>query len=93
MKVALSSCLGVAVRLQWESSPERDLHCGPFAFVPITLPGHRKESMGKLTIYMGLTVGGIIGGYLPVALLHVSTFSILSIVCGFVGSVVGLWVG
>ncbi len=49
--------------------------------------------MGKLTIYMGLTVGGIIGGYLPVALLHVSTFSILSIVCGFVGCVVGLWVG
>jgi hypothetical protein len=49
--------------------------------------------MGKMTLYMGLTVGGIVGGYLPVALLHVGTFSALSLICGFVGCFVGLWLG
>ena len=49
--------------------------------------------MGKMVLYMGLTVGGIIGGYLPVVLLNAGTFSILSIACGFVGCAVGLWVG
>jgi ABC-type lipoprotein release transport system permease subunit len=42
---------------------------------------------------MGLTIGGVIGGYPPVTLLHVSAFSILSLVCGFVGCIVGLWLG
>jgi hypothetical protein len=45
--------------------------------------------MEKLTIYIGLTIGGIIGGYLPVALFHVSGLSWVSLVCGFVG----LWLG
>jgi uncharacterized membrane protein YeaQ/YmgE (transglycosylase-associated protein family) len=49
--------------------------------------------MGKMTLYMGLTVGGIVGSYLPVVLLSVSELSVLSIVCGFVGCVVGLWLG
>jgi len=49
--------------------------------------------MEKLTIYIGLTIGGIIGGYLPVVLLQVSGFSWVSLVCGFVGCIVGLWLG
>jgi len=47
----------------------------------------------KLTIYMGLTIGGIIGGYLPVVLFHVGAFSWVSVICGVVGSIVGLWLG
>jgi hypothetical protein len=49
--------------------------------------------VSKTVIYMGLTIGGVIGGYVPVALFHVSAFSILSIVCGFVGCLIGLWLG
>jgi len=49
--------------------------------------------MAKLTIYIGLTIGGIIGGYLPVVLFQVSSFSWVSLLCGFVGCLVGLWLG
>ena len=49
--------------------------------------------MEKLTLYIGLMMGGIIGGYLPVVLFHVSGFSWVSLVCGFVGCIVGLWLG
>jgi hypothetical protein len=52
-----------------------------------------RTTMEKLTIYIGLTIGGIIGGYLPVVLLHVSAFSWVSLVCGFVGCFVGVWLG
>jgi uncharacterized membrane protein YeaQ/YmgE (transglycosylase-associated protein family) len=47
----------------------------------------------KMTMYLGVFVGGTIGGYLPVTLLHVGWFSWESIVFGFVGSAVGLWLG
>ncbi len=49
--------------------------------------------MSKTVIYMGLTIGGVVGGYVPVVLFHVSAFSILSIVFGFIGCLVGLWLG
>ncbi len=49
--------------------------------------------MAKLTIYIGLTIGGIIGGYLPVVLFRASAFSWLSLICGFVGCIVGAWLG
>ena len=49
--------------------------------------------MAKTTIYIGLTIGGIIGGYLPVVLFHVSAFSLVSLVCGFLGCVAGTWLG
>ena len=49
--------------------------------------------MEKLTIAIGLTLGGIIGGYLPVVLFDVSTFSWVSLVCGFLGCLAGLWLG
>jgi urea transporter len=49
--------------------------------------------MQKLTIGIGLMIGSIIGGYLPVVLLHVSAFSWVSLICGFVGCFVGSWLG
>jgi len=49
--------------------------------------------MSKLLIYVGITVGGIVGSYLPVVLFHADSFGIVSIVCGVSGSVVGLWAG
>ena len=52
-----------------------------------------RTTMEKLTIYTGLTIGGIIGGCLPVVLFHVSAFSWVSLICGFVGCFVGLWLG
>ena len=58
---------------------------------------HRDTKEGttveKLTIAIGLTLGGIIGGYLPVVLFDVSTFSWVSLVCGFLGCLAGLWLG
>jgi hypothetical protein len=53
----------------------------------------RKDDMQKLTIAIGLTLGSILGGYLPVVLFHVSSFSWLSLVCGFIGCLVGIWLG
>jgi hypothetical protein len=49
--------------------------------------------VARLTIYAGLTVGGIVGGYLPVAVFGVSWLSGWSILGGFVGAFVGLWLG
>jgi len=47
----------------------------------------------KILIYVGVTIGGIVGAYLPVILFHVDSFSIISILLGAVGSFVGLWAG
>jgi hypothetical protein len=49
--------------------------------------------LGRTFIYAGITLGGIIGGYLPVILLHASAFGVASIVGGIVGGLVGLWAG
>jgi uncharacterized membrane protein YeaQ/YmgE (transglycosylase-associated protein family) len=47
----------------------------------------------KFMIYLGITVGSVIGSYIPVVLFHVDMFSVWSILMGAVGSFVGLWVG
>jgi uncharacterized membrane protein YeaQ/YmgE (transglycosylase-associated protein family) len=49
--------------------------------------------MEKLFIYGGITIGSLIGAYVPVWLFNTSAFSLVSIVGGVVGSIVGLWVG
>ena len=46
-----------------------------------------------LMLFLGITVGGIVGGYLPVLLFHASAFSVLSLVLGLVGCVIGAWLG
>jgi hypothetical protein len=46
-----------------------------------------------MTLYIGLFVGGTVGSYLPVALLGAGWFSAASIVGGFVGCAIGLWLG
>jgi hypothetical protein len=49
--------------------------------------------MEKLIIYIGLAVGAMVGAYVPVVLLDVSTFSWVSLVCGVLGGVIGIWLG
>ncbi len=49
--------------------------------------------MAKTTIYIGLTVGGVVGGYAPVLLWGAGVFSLASIVGGFIGCVAGAWLG
>jgi hypothetical protein len=52
-----------------------------------------RTAVEKLTIYVGLTLGGIIGGYLPVALFQVGAFSWQSLICSFIGCIIGTWLG
>jgi hypothetical protein len=47
----------------------------------------------KGLIYLGITVGGIIGAYLPIVLFHQDSFSAVSIIGGTIGSFAGLWAG
>ena len=49
--------------------------------------------MDKLFIYGGITVGSVIGAYLPVWLFSANPLGFFSIVCGVVGSLLGLWAG
>jgi hypothetical protein len=46
--------------------------------------------MNKGLIYLGVFVGGTIGSYIPV-LFHQDYFSPLSIICGGIGSLIGIW--
>lgn len=47
----------------------------------------------KMAIYIGSSVGGIIGGYLPVLLWHADALDLFSLLGGFVGALVGCWGG
>jgi hypothetical protein len=47
----------------------------------------------KLLIYVGLTIGGLIGGWLGAALDHGNYFGAWSILLGAAGSIVGIWAG
>ena len=49
--------------------------------------------MDKLYIYGGITIGGIIGAYIPVLLFKSDPIGFVSIICGAIGSLVGLWIG
>jgi uncharacterized membrane protein YeaQ/YmgE (transglycosylase-associated protein family) len=49
--------------------------------------------VNKLFIYGGITIGGVIGAYVPVLLFNSDSFGFVSIVCGTIGSFIGLWVG
>jgi len=49
--------------------------------------------MGKLFIYGGIIIGGMIGAYAPVMLFHASSLGLASIVGGIFGSFAGLWAG
>lgn len=49
--------------------------------------------MARMFIYAGITLGGLVGGYLPVVMWHSSSFGVASIVGGIVGGFVGLWAG
>lgn len=47
----------------------------------------------KFMIYLGATVGGLVGGYLPVVLFHVDALSITSILFGIIGTLAGTYIG
>jgi hypothetical protein len=49
--------------------------------------------MDKLFIYGGITLGSIFGAYIPVLLLNADPLGLLSIICGIIGSFLGLWAG
>jgi hypothetical protein len=48
--------------------------------------------MNKGMLYLWITIGGIVGSYLPVILFHVSGLSAISIVGGVIGGLAGIWV-
>ena len=47
--------------------------------------------MSKPLMMLCITVGGLLGSYLPVVLFHVDGFSIISILGGMFGGFAGLW--
>jgi len=47
--------------------------------------------MNKGLMWISISIGGIIGGYLPVLLFHAGNFSIWSILGGGIGSIAGVW--
>lgn len=46
--------------------------------------------MDKKIIYLGMIIGGIIGGYIP-AIWGAGLFSFSSIIFGAIGSIAGIW--
>jgi hypothetical protein len=49
--------------------------------------------MEKMTILIGLFLGSVVGGWLPVALTGAGWFSAASLIGSFVGAVAGTWLG
>ena len=48
--------------------------------------------MDKKSYYIGASVGGAIGGYLPMIFDHEGGFSVWSIIGSFVGGLAGIYV-
>lgn len=46
----------------------------------------------KVAIYIGAGIGGAIGGYVPVLFWHADLMDISSLLGGFIGTLVGVWV-
>jgi hypothetical protein len=46
--------------------------------------------MNKKTIMLGMVFGSTIGGYIP-TLFGVNAFSLISILGGFIGGLLGIW--
>jgi hypothetical protein len=49
--------------------------------------------VARIIIVIGTIVGSIVGAYLPVWLFHAGALSAFSLIMGFVGAVVGTWLG
>ena len=49
--------------------------------------------MAKTVIYIGAALGSIVGAYVPVAAVGASPLGAISIIAGFIGAVVGIWLG
>ena len=46
----------------------------------------------KRTIYLGMFIGGLLGGYVPVFLWSVSTFSMSSLFGNALGAIIGIYI-
>ncbi|MDD4902680.1 MAG: hypothetical protein PHE24_06115 [Patescibacteria group bacterium] len=46
--------------------------------------------MDKKVVMIGMVIGSVIGGYLP-TLFGAGAFSYASVLCGFLGGVIGIW--
>jgi hypothetical protein len=46
--------------------------------------------MDKRIIYIGMIIGSVVGGYLPV-LWGAGVFSVASVLCGGAGGLAGIW--
>jgi hypothetical protein len=49
--------------------------------------------MGRSVIGMCALFGSAVGGYVPVLLWGASSFSLVSLLCGGLGAVAGVWLG
>ena len=47
----------------------------------------------KALVYIGMTVGSLIGGYLPVLWGNTSILSFTSVLTSGIGAVLGVWIG
>ncbi|MGH7237223.1 MAG: hypothetical protein ACREGF_01670 [Candidatus Saccharimonadales bacterium] len=47
----------------------------------------------KLAIWIGILVGGTVGGWLGAVMTHGNWLSLTSILFSSIGSIVGIWVG
>jgi len=52
--------------------------------------GFENIIMEKKTIYLGMIIGGVAGGYVP-ALWGAGLFSTSSIICSALGAIIGIW--
>jgi hypothetical protein len=49
--------------------------------------------MGRTIVGAGLLLGGLIGAYLPVVLMHASAWGLTSFIGSTIGGGVGVWAG
>jgi uncharacterized membrane protein YeaQ/YmgE (transglycosylase-associated protein family) len=47
----------------------------------------------KALIWIGITIGGLLGGWLGAVMDHGNSLGALSILLGTVGSLIGIWAG
>lgn len=49
--------------------------------------------MEKLIVYISMVAGALVGAQAPVVVLGASTFSWISLGCGILGGLLGVWLG
>lgn len=47
----------------------------------------------KIMIYVGASIGGLVGAYIPILFMHANGLSGWSLLGGFIGTIAGIWPG